>query len=132
MVLPDDPHHDALGLRQDDHQQDNQIAAKTAHRQGKWRKSTPDNYDLWIRIARLASATPIDPRVGLAREEILRLRAKRSDLEESDRRNGAREGGKRAMMWSGRDAEECEKVLKSRSSSFIGIPRTGGDVQREN
>lgn len=23
MILPDDPHHDALGLRQDDHQQDN-------------------------------------------------------------------------------------------------------------
>jgi len=34
MILPDDPHHEALGLRQNDHQQDNQIAAKTAHRQG--------------------------------------------------------------------------------------------------
>lgn len=33
------------------------------------------SYDLWIRIARLASATPIDPRVGLARAEILRREA---------------------------------------------------------
>lgn len=43
MILPDDPYHDALGLRQDDHQQDNQIAAKTAHRQGNREYPEPDS-----------------------------------------------------------------------------------------
>lgn len=71
MVLPEDPHHDALALRQDEHQQDKQIAAKTAHRQGNREYPSRIAYDLWIRIAGLASATPIDPRVGLVRAEIL-------------------------------------------------------------